>query len=221
MQQFEQWLSEPGAGANLLKVESQLLHAILDQRKSKSVLQIGGKALLNFGDHTKTHYVHQHEEMGFFSPGHSVCAAKLQLPYRASSMSIVACPHGHELCEEKEQEPLIKECARVLDDEGVFLLFGINLLGSWTLNRLVNHHSLHWAPRIHSVMQIEKMANQAGLKLMSVEYFSITDYDLMMPMMDIKLDQRNATRRFSPCYMALLAHEHCEFVWDNGYMVGS
>jgi hypothetical protein len=220
MQQFEQWLTEPGAGANLLRAESQMLHAILDQRKSKNVLQIGGKALLNFSDHMKTHYVHQHEEMGFFSPGHSVCASHFHLPYRDASMSMVVCPHVHELCEEHEQDILMKQCARVLDDKGVLLLFGINLLGSWTLNRLVNHHSLKWAPRIHSIMQIETMARQAGLKLMKIQYFSITDYDLMMPIVDIKLDQMNATRRFSPCYMAILAHEHCELVWDNGYMLG-
>lgn len=69
MQRFEQWLSEPGAGANLLRVESQMVQAILDQRKPKNVLQIGGKALLGFSDNIKTHYVHQREEMDFFHQG--------------------------------------------------------------------------------------------------------------------------------------------------------
>jgi len=220
MQRFEQWLSEPGAGANLLRVESQMVQAILDQRKPKNVLQIGGKALLGFSDNIKTHYVHQREEMDFFSPGHSVCASMLHLPYRDVSISMIVCPHVHELCEEDEHVPFMKECARVLDDQGVMILFGINLLGSWTLNRLVNHNSLDWGPRIHSVMQLEKLARAAELKMMNVQYFSINHYDLMIPLMDIKLDRLNATRRFSPCYMAIFAHKYCELAWDTGYMVG-
>jgi len=221
MQKFEQWLQNTSRGGALWRSEGQLLRQIVARRAPKNVLQVGGLPLLDFSSHAKTHYIHQHRAMDFFSPAHSVCAADTQLPFRDDSINLMVCPHTHELYEGDDQVKLFSEMARVLQSEGILVMFGVNLLGVWTLRRLINSSSLLWGPNVCSVYHLQSLARNAGLVVVDVEYFFATQDRFLFGEYFLKAIQNSkGFKHLSTCYMLVLAHQNFAPVWADGVVCG-
>ena len=217
---FEQWLLETEVGRQLWDVEGQLVRNLVKNRRPGRLLQIGGLPLLSFSDHALTHYIHQHDHLGYFSPGHSVCAQASNLPIRDESLSCLVCPHTHELYDESHQYELFKEWSRVLKPDGYMLILGVNLMGYWTLQRLISHNSLKWAPRIWSLYQLEKTAKQADLQVVDIQYFVARAVYNRYGLGEIghSLAKLKMVRRFSPCYAVMLTRRDYAPVWGDAVM---
>ena len=191
----------------------QLMHV----HKPKILLQMSGLPLLDFADNARTHYLHQNIKSQFYSPAHSVCSEPHHLPFRDHSIDCIVCPHILELYPEDMQLRLLKEWVRVLMIGGKIVFFGINLMGVWTLKRLLYHKSLQWGPRISSMHSMQRLLIESGLTVDSVVYFSPNLSAVFHPQELIENQQSfwQFPGRLSPCYCMVASINDVEHIWTS------
>lgn len=115
------------------------------------IMQIGGPPLIR--SFSNFHFIHYDTEVFFPSIGHNVCGDFCKLPFADSSFNIITMPHFHEI--NNDFSGLLLECYRVLEDEGMLLLYGFNPVSIWGVQRLLGLGDVvPWCKRFYSINSV-------------------------------------------------------------------
>jgi SAM-dependent methyltransferase len=131
-----EWFDGP-LGARVLREETALARVALDDVFGFELLQVGtwGPAQHLLGGARTQHTTLLAPEM---SPGVTLCAPLVSLPFASDSIDAIFLPHTLELVE--DPYAVLREAGRVLCAEGCLMICGFNPFSGWGARRLFARH---------------------------------------------------------------------------------
>lgn len=122
-----------GVGEYVYYKESKLLADLLQVTPAGRVLQLGGPPLIR--TFSKFNFVRYDNDLSFQSLGYDVCGDFDNLALVPESFNVVISYHLHELY--PNFEDIFAESHKVLQNEGLLVVFGFNPESLWGMQRLL------------------------------------------------------------------------------------
>lgn len=188
LHRWNQWLTEPFLGPNLLEKEADIISQMLEKHYGKHSLLIGvpnqnklqKKLHLNYtaliSPITDQNPKINHIESDFY-----------HLPIITGGIDLVILPHILELFEHPRQ--LLAEACRIIKPEGLIVICGFNPYGLWRLRKKysVKNKSMPWTNQFIHTKEIKNWLELLDFKL-EQQYYGLFTLPINHPKLSTPLN---------------------------------
>lgn len=153
-------------GAMLLEIEREHLKGLLSHCFGEYLVQIGGPSDLSLTKASPiNHRIYVIDQYDSLSSQSSIISKPSELPFLPNSIDVVVMAQMLEYVD--DPKIVLRETYDMLAPNGIFILFGFNYWGLWSLCRLKQRHGFPWGGKFHAVWQVKRWLQDLGFKVIS------------------------------------------------------